>query len=239
MKTDSIVRQPRVARHSGGGLGNPAGAWTACWLLLLPGCAPDPAIYGLHPAAPPQRMGAKVSGSDVELEFPKVAGNPPVLKWKAYVPEPESGAGVTSPGLVTYDLRIWEMRHGQPASLVYEKSALPKPKHVVEYPLKPGTPHFWSVRARIESDGATQLTEWSRSLRSYQTDFSVMRPAEVPATNYFRFVTPGCQHNRITSELRSWKDFFATKELTGGADLNSVRTELFSWKEFFDGNFTM
>ncbi|MEI6675230.1 MAG: hypothetical protein WCO57_08645 [Verrucomicrobiota bacterium] len=232
MKTNLLVRQTRAARHSGGSLGKSSGAWAACGLFLLSGCSHDPAIDGLRPLSPPQRMHARLSENDAQLEFPKVASNLPVLEWEAYVP-PERA---TAPNSVTYDLRVWEMRYGKSARLIYERTALPAPYHQVECRLKPATPHFWSVRARVASGGQTLLTDWSRSRRPCQSFASANRQDAKPAPNYFRFVTSGGINDEAISDFASWRNFFAAGLPASGSGSGSTRDELASWGALFAGD---
>ena len=187
---------------------NPAWARAALCLLLLPGCAYNASIHGLRPVSPPQRMGAMMSDSNPGLEYPVVASSRPVLEWEAFVPPQGPTANNTAPRHITYDLRIWETSQGSPAYLVYERIALPSPIHQVEHRLRYGTRYFWSVRARFEINGETRLTDWSRSLHPYRPFASADRPGEIPASNYFRFATPG---SHTTSGLSRWDEFFAEK----------------------------
>ena len=97
-------------------------------------------------------------------------------------------------GAVTYDLKIWEAASGFPSRLVYQRNGLPRPEHTLDYALEPHTRYFWTFRARYTFDARPQATRWAFS--SVPATAAGMPPGgtceldEIPATNYFRFVTP-------------------------------------------------
>jgi hypothetical protein len=62
---------------------------------------------------------------------------------------------------IRYDLRIAREEDSAPAEVVYRREGLPAPEHRLEQSLASATRYFWTVRARFELDGRTQLTEWS------------------------------------------------------------------------------
>jgi hypothetical protein len=81
-------------------------------------------------------------------------------------------------------------RDTDPGELVYAKSGLPHPEHILETPLQPATRYFWSVRGHFTLDGKRRATEWSEQLHRERlsTEFSV-RPCSIPAT-FHLFRTP-------------------------------------------------
>jgi hypothetical protein len=96
---------------------------------------------------------------------------------------------------VTYDLRIWRgirendgLEETYPAELIYERSALTRPEHVVETPLAHETRYLWSVRARFELDGQARVTPWGALANRSRADAA--RADLLPPRNYYRFATP-------------------------------------------------
>jgi hypothetical protein len=120
---------------------------------------------------------------------------------------------------IAYDLRIWNVVDGAPASLVYERERLNQPQHRVETALEPDSTYFWSVRMRYVVDGRERATRWSAAnvppfflppplwevLFYSRMDDGAPKPVPcsayamtpcgcldfIPAPNYFRFRTPG------------------------------------------------
>ena len=132
------------------------------------------------------------------IEYERVATLQPLLRWEP-VPRPrdlesterDKAARIRD---VRYDLKVWEAPDGQPARLAIDVAGLSAPEYRADPPLKPGTRHFWTFRARYRLDGTEQATRWAYS--SVPANGPGM-PAggscdleEIPATNYYRFETP-------------------------------------------------
>lgn len=66
MKTNPLVTKTRAARRGG----SATGVWTACWLLLLPGCAHNAASNGQRPVPPRQAPSGMTRDTDVGFETP-------------------------------------------------------------------------------------------------------------------------------------------------------------------------
>lgn len=229
MKTNLFVRTTRAARHGGCSLRNPAGAWAACWLLLLAGCADNAAIQGLRPVSPPPRLGPILSGSS----DPIVASNPPMLEWEAYVPPQQSATSDATPSRVTYDLWIWQNRLCSPSRLIYAKTGLSAPRHQVERQLKPATGYFWSVRARVQTGGETRYTVWTRVLLPTHPITRPNQPGDLAAFDYFRFVTPGGVNDESKSELGNWREIFAASTPSAESDAGNERADASNWGSLF------
>ncbi len=89
---------------------------------------------------------------------------------------------------VTYDLRVWRAEDGFPGELVYERTALPEPVHLIEHPLEPSTPYFWTVRARFQLGGRTRVTPWA--VTQDRQVYSPDRLDRVTNDFYYRFTAP-------------------------------------------------
>ena len=82
---------------------------------------------------------------------------------------------------------------------MYDIDTLPEPAHRPAFPLKSVTQYFWNFRARYTLDGQPHLTGWARSNipSNAPAEYWERPPAgsfdldAIPATNYFRFSTPG------------------------------------------------
>lgn len=90
---------------------------------------------------------------------------------------------------------------------------MPTPKHKLERRLKPGTPYFWSVRARFQIGGETRLTDWSRTIYPYRPFDKADRGGEIPASNYFRFVTPARPIYQEMLESAGWAETLRNNEM--------------------------
>lgn len=160
-------------------LGIPSGTWT------LPGSERFSCCW-LCPLSPP----LDYSFWGKRLNYPQVDSLQPTLSWEALPARAQAGAldqhhggGLTS---VHYELRVWEVRAGQPGPLVYERRALPQPHHRLESPLKPRRDYFWSFRACFDAAQGVTCTPWAWSLAP--AGGSCEEP-EIPAQNYYRFRT--------------------------------------------------
>ncbi len=159
-------------------------------LLPLAACAAPLDVVGLRPLAPEPYGNA-----------PKLDSLQPELRWESF-PRPadreaDRGGWVNRVRRVTYDLRIWRgsrdpygYQEIYPAELVYSRTALATPGHLVEMPLAPDTQYVWSVRARFELDGQTRVTPWGVLLVPGQSVVDDPRSVSVPPRGYYRFVTP-------------------------------------------------
>lgn len=134
--------------------------------------------------------------------YPEVNSVQPLLKWEAF-PRPRDLKKDNLPLLnkisdVTYDLKIWEAINDYPERLVYDRTGLNDPKHLLMVPLQPKTKYFWTLRARYKLAGQSQVTRWAFSNipSNVPSDYPVRRPGgtcdldAIPSTNYFRFITP-------------------------------------------------
>jgi hypothetical protein len=165
--------------------------WLAPLVVLpLAACAAPLDVAGLRPLAPEPYSHA-----------PKLHSLQPELRWESF-PRPtdlqaDRGGWVSRVRDVTYDLRIWRGSrdpHGHqevyPAELVYSRTALAMPEHLVELPLAPDTQYLWSVRARFELDGQPRVTPWGVLLVPGQSGGDDPRSVSVPPRGYYRFATP-------------------------------------------------
>ena len=138
----------------------------------------------------------------IHIRYTAVDSHRPLLKWEPF-PRPRDHKETNMYVLgriseVTYDLKIWEVVGDYPGSLVYEINDLLLPEFRPPFPLKPCTKYFWTFRARYNMAGQPQLTRWAfSSIPSNVPGEYPQRPAggtcnldAIPATNYFRFVTP-------------------------------------------------
>ena len=104
-----------------------------------------------------------------------------LLRWDAF-PRAADSQEVAA---VTYDLKVWDVEDCARRAMVYERSGLLLPEHRLEAPLLPGTPYFWSVRARFAVAGRTYATPWS-----FFAPGTTCELAEIPDSQWHRFVTP-------------------------------------------------
>lgn len=163
-------------------------------LFLFSGCGYEATCYGLRAIYPPVQMGAMLTESNGQLEYPVVGSRQPTLQWEPFAPAPGEFRGTV---FLTYDLRIWDAATGTPGALIYERSGLPSSRHRAEVPLRPGSRCFWSVRARIRVNGETRLTDWSHSLHPYRPFASEGVSGEILPEHYYRF------------QVRSYSDYMA------------------------------
>jgi len=231
MKTDPTARSTRAACHGASRLRHSTKAWAAGSLLLLAACANNAAVYGLRPISPPQRINTMLSDRDSPSTYPVVASTQPVLEWAPYVPPPSSSS-TAAPSRISYDLWIWDNHFCHPGRLLYERKALPVPRHQVERPLKPGSIYCWSVRARIETNGETRLSDWSCVRDPSKPYTGPDRPGYPPTAAYFHLVTPGGIYQPAPSQLASWKDIFAAGTPTAESDAGSAIAETAEWTDF-------
>ncbi len=158
--------------------------------LSLAACVTPLDVAGLRPLAPEPYNTAPILDS---LR--------PTLRWESF-PRPadlqaDRDGWVSRVHRVTYDLRIWRGMHDQygyqeiyPAELVYSRTALALPEHLVETPLVGDTQYVWSVRARFELDGQPRVTPWGVLLVPGQSPGDDPRSVTVPPRGYYRFATP-------------------------------------------------
>src|SRR5436309_5071565 len=133
--------------------------------LSLAACAAPLDVVGLRPLSPPP----------CDLA-PKLESLQPTLRWEP-CPRPmdleaDRVGWVSGVRHVTYELRIWRgvrvrqrYQEVDPAELVYSRSALAIPEHLVEMELASDTQYLWSVRARFELDGQPRGTPWGVTRR--------------------------------------------------------------------------
>lgn len=153
-------------------------------LLLLASCAYEASCHGLRAIQPPLQMGAMLSESNAQLEYPVVSSRGAILQWEPFSPTSAEFPGHVS---VTYDLRVWDAGAGIPGALIYERRGLPISRHRIEVPLRPGSRCFWSVRARIRMNGETRLADWSYSLHPYRPFARGGISGEIDPEHYYRF----------------------------------------------------
>jgi hypothetical protein len=112
----------------------------------------------------------------------------PTLRWSAFPRELDRSeldpAALRQIGAVTYELKIWEAEGCERGRLIYERTGLAAPEHLLEDSLQPATRYFWSMRARFALDGRPTATRWAH--------FDVMNcfPNDITDWQYHRFVTP-------------------------------------------------
>ena len=159
------------------------GRWACVAIVFLTGCAPPVSVYGLRPEYPKARLEHFGSAG-----FVRVVTLRPVLQWATF-PDADDRKADTDGMLarvrnVTYDLKIFCADQAYPAEVVYARSGIREPAHLLEVALRPDTEYFWTVRARFELDGAVRVTPWSRIRASGSTD------VVVPTRFYFGMKTP-------------------------------------------------
>ncbi len=121
-----------------------------------------------------------VTGTGLKPEYPPVGGGPvftdvdslqPIFRWQSFPRQEDLKAdheGVLSRvTAVTYDLNILGKKGYGPGELIYSRTGLPEPAHMVETPLEPSTRYFWTVRARFTLNGHLRVTEWGEQAGSY------------------------------------------------------------------------
>jgi hypothetical protein len=150
--------------------------------LLLAGCAEPLYVQGLRPLQAKGHWWDAVPSPDTLR---------PTLRWEPLRDDPDRR-------VIGYDLRVWRAASNWPPgrpdrALVYRRDALPDAAHQLETALEPRTEYVWTVRARVEIDGATRVTEWSRVAPRAASGFAGRgRPVEpvMPDPGYFVFRTP-------------------------------------------------
>jgi hypothetical protein len=172
-------------------------------LFLFTGCAYEATFHGLRAIQPPVQMGAMMTESNGQLEYPVVNSRGAILQWERFTPAPGEFPSSVS---VTYDLRVWDAATGTPGAVIYERTGLPSPWHRIEIPIRPGSRCFWSVRARIRVNGETRLTDWSHSLHPYRPFAKEGVSGEILPEHYYRF------------QVRGYGDYMALSRRGLGAD---------------------
>lgn len=97
---------------------------------------------------------------------------------------------------VTYEIRVWRAGKLGPEAVVYSRTDLKNTEHVLEMPLEPSTPYYWSVRAHFSLHGKGRITEWSRrtvrhalSMEILTAGIAMLLPNPVNE-GFYVFVTP-------------------------------------------------
>lgn len=141
-------------------------AGTPIALLALAGCVTRQSeVSGLRPLFPPAEFRSDAFARqqpDQGCTF-TVGSLQPEMRWSPFVLPAEEGAAAST-GPVTYELRIWESANRSPSTLVYSRAGLVEASHTLEEALRPGTPYFWSVRARFAKGGEPRVSDWSQRL---------------------------------------------------------------------------
>jgi len=174
----------------------------ATGLWAFPG-QPEYGACWFYPLYPKQKYTSlwysiRHNAPGIHLLYTDVDSAQPLLQWEPFprprdlTPENESLLRRISD--VSYDLKIWEAPRDFPERLVYDRIGITASSHRLEYPLKPHSRYFWTIRARYSISGRPQVTRWAFSLIPGNAEG--MPPGgscdldEIPATNYFRFQTP-------------------------------------------------
>lgn len=138
----------------------------------------------------------------MHIRYTPVDSLQPVLRWEPFPRprdlKPANAAVLARISDITYDLKIWETSAGYPARLVDDVSGLADAQYRPVLPLKPATQYFWTFRAKYRFDGQVQVTRWAFSgiPSNVPAEYPQRPPGgncdldAIPATNYFRFVTP-------------------------------------------------
>jgi len=88
---------------------------------------------------------------------------------------------------IKYDLKIWEAEGCDRGRLVYKRSDLDVPEHLVEESLPPASRYFWSVRARFMFNGQNMATRWAFfDPNAWYNCYS----NDIHNWQYYRFITP-------------------------------------------------
>lgn len=99
------------------------------------------------------------------IRFGTVDSLRPTLRWSAFPRELDReklpSALLEKVRDVAYDLKIWEAERCEPGRLVYERTGLSSPEHLLETSLAPAQRYFWSFRARFAVDGRSMATDWA------------------------------------------------------------------------------
>jgi len=138
----------------------------------------------------------------IKILYTPVDSLRPVLKWESFPrprdQKPANASILDKINQVTYDLKIWAAPNDFPEQLVFDITGLADPQYQPAIDLKPNTQYFWSFRARYHLDSQPQVTRWAFSnIPSNTPEEYPSRQAggsceldAIPASNYFRFVTP-------------------------------------------------
>jgi len=125
------------------------------------------------------------------LLFTAVDSVKPILRWSEFPRDldhkkldPKVIGGITN---ITYDLKIWEAEGCDRGRLVYQRSGLDVPEHLVEDNLEHASRYFWSIRARFMFGGQKMATRWAFfDPNAWRNCFS----NDMHNWQYYRFITP-------------------------------------------------
>jgi len=183
--------------------------------FLMSGCSVpgfSVPVTGLRPISPEVRFDiSPVPRFRAYTE--KVDSLQPTFRWEAY-PRPKDLKGEKAGWKdriqnVTYELKIWKlpdspdsravldvlvgplmglMPDGLTLPLVYHRAWLPDPSHRIDQSLKPSTEYLWTIRARYELDGKSQVIRWAIMGQGYGV---LPHPTKTfPNRRLFRFKAP-------------------------------------------------
>ncbi|MFO0691718.1 MAG: hypothetical protein U0900_23690 [Myxococcota bacterium] len=133
-------------------------------LIGLAGClTQESEVSGLRPLFPPAVHRLSVFGPLLDDCFATVDSLQPTLRWQPFFVSGEEDVASRASG-VTYELRIWQMSRAAPGRLVYSRTGLVEPFHVVEEPLRSGRAYFWTFRAHHDRRGEPRVSDWAERL---------------------------------------------------------------------------
>ncbi len=120
-------------------------------------------------------------------KFVEVESLTPTLRWQTIgqvlMEKEERRIDLATLSDITYELRIWETATEYSGDLVYSRTGLKRPFHMVEEALAPGQKYLWTVRAHFLLNGKKRMSEWG--LTGY-----LLQDEPVPNPACFRFKTP-------------------------------------------------
>ncbi len=115
--------------------------------------------YALRAIQPPIRTRYEMSHPRWgHLERYRLASLTPAFEWESFPRgyDISIGEGADHASEVKYDIRIYG-RDG----IVYERSSLDQPKHILASALEPCREYRWTARARFRLNGSPRATEWT------------------------------------------------------------------------------
>ncbi len=152
-----------------------------CWLAPV---FPE-SDYLYNPFSPPPTL---CEGTG--LLFTTIDTLRPKLRWSEFPRDLDrqklDPAIVGKIGNVTYDLKIWEAEGCERGQLIYERTELVQPEHLMEESLAPASRYFWSVRARFVFNGRPMVTRWAFFDAYTRNCFS----NDLHNWQYHRFISP-------------------------------------------------
>ena len=142
----------------------------------------------LKPLDPPQRS---LEFFSTQLNFAELTSLPPTLKWEPFPRdkdiETDSKGVLNKIKDITYELKVWRGNDWTPRELIYHRSGIAVPEHLVDTAMQSGIEYYWAVRAHFKLDGQERLTRWSYSRIPWSGPEDPCRENIIPLNHYHRF----------------------------------------------------